>query len=43
MDHLRKFDTIAYIRFASVYRSFADLQSFHHELEKLMVKPKKSK
>lgn len=28
MDGLRKLDQIAYIRFASVYRSFADLESF---------------
>lgn len=38
MAHLRAFDTVAYIRFASVYRSFADVQTFHDELEKLLVK-----
>lgn len=38
MEHLKTFDTIAYIRFASIYRSFADVQTFQQELEKLVVK-----
>lgn len=38
MEHLKQFDTIAYIRFASIYRSFADVQTFQQELEKLVVK-----
>lgn len=38
MTHLRAFDTVAYIRFASVYRSFADVQTFQDELQKLLVK-----
>jgi len=33
--HLRTFDSVAYIRFASVYRSFADLKNFHDELNRL--------
>jgi transcriptional repressor NrdR len=35
MDHLRDLDQIAYIRFASVYRSFADIESLREELETL--------
>ena len=35
MDHLRDLDHIAYIRFASVYRSFADLEELQRELEAL--------
>lgn len=40
MRHLRTFDIVAYIRFASVYRSFADAQSFHDEVEKVMRRRK---
>ncbi|HEX2923795.1 MAG TPA: transcriptional regulator NrdR [Chloroflexota bacterium] len=36
MDKLRSLDKIAYIRFASVYRAFADLQSFEEELHNLL-------
>lgn len=36
MDKLRALDKIAYIRFASVYRAFADLQSFEEELHLLL-------
>ncbi len=36
MKKLRKTDKIAYIRFASVYREFADVESFEKELEKLL-------
>jgi transcriptional repressor NrdR len=35
MKHLRSLDDIAYVRFASVYRSFRDLDEFRAELEKL--------
>ena len=35
MDHLRELDHIAYIRFASVYRSFADLEELQQELRAL--------
>ena len=35
MDHLRDLDHIAYIRFASVYRAFADIESLREELEGL--------
>jgi transcriptional repressor NrdR len=36
MDKLRVLDKVAYIRFASVYRAFADLQSFEEELHMLL-------
>ena len=36
MQKLKKIDKIAYIRFASVYREFADLESFEKELDKLL-------
>jgi len=35
MKHLRTFDKVAYIRFASVYRDFKDVQTFEKELHKL--------
>lgn len=36
MEKLRALDKVAYIRFASVYRAFADLQSFEEELHMLL-------
>jgi transcriptional repressor NrdR len=36
MDRLRALDKVAYIRFASVYRAFADLESFEEELNTLL-------
>ncbi|MCD6110043.1 transcriptional repressor NrdR [bacterium] len=36
MDELKKLDEVAYIRFASVYRQFKDIESFQKELEKLI-------
>ncbi|MGI9316292.1 MAG: transcriptional regulator NrdR [bacterium] len=35
MDELRELDEVAYVRFASVYRSFQDLEAFSDEVEKL--------
>lgn len=35
MKNLRSFDKVAYIRFASVYRSFEDVKTFESELKKL--------
>ncbi len=40
MERLRELDEVAYIRFASVYRSFADLATFEKEL-RTMLKQKK--
>jgi transcriptional repressor NrdR len=36
MDQLKKLDEVAYIRFASVYRQFKDLETFKKELQKLL-------
>ncbi|MBT3231125.1 transcriptional repressor NrdR [Candidatus Uhrbacteria bacterium] len=41
MKHLRSFDKVAYIRFASVYHSFEDLKKFEEELQKLVRKRRK--
>ncbi|MHB1420459.1 MAG: transcriptional regulator NrdR [Bacillota bacterium] len=36
MDKLRELDEVAYVRFASVYREFKDLQTFMKELETIL-------
>ncbi len=36
MEELKKIDEVAYVRFASVYRDFKDIQSFKEELERLL-------
>ncbi|HEX08205.1 MAG TPA: transcriptional regulator NrdR, partial [Thermoplasmatales archaeon] len=36
MEKLKETDHVAYIRFASVYRSFADLSSFQEEIKNLI-------
>jgi transcriptional repressor NrdR len=36
VEKLRAIDHVAYIRFASVYRAFADISSFEDELRKLL-------
>jgi len=38
MEALKKIDPVAYIRFASVYRSFRDVESFQAELADLLSK-----
>ena len=35
MEELRKLDQVAYVRFASVYRSFEDVKAFLEEIQKL--------
>jgi transcriptional repressor NrdR len=35
MRELKKLDQVAYVRFASVYRSFEDVQAFREEIERL--------
>jgi transcriptional repressor NrdR len=35
MSELKKLDEVAYVRFASVYRKFKDIQEFVHEVQKL--------
>jgi transcriptional repressor NrdR len=36
MNELHSIDQVAYVRFASVYRSFKDIEEFMHELEELI-------
>ena len=35
MDALHKLDEVAYVRFASVYRSFQDVNAFREEIERM--------
>jgi transcriptional repressor NrdR len=35
MEELRRLDEVAYVRFASVYRHFEDVEAFHDEIRKL--------
>jgi transcriptional repressor NrdR len=35
MEELRQLDEVAYVRFASVYRSFQDVEEFREEIERL--------
>ncbi len=35
MEELRHLDEVAYVRFASVYRHFEDVEAFHQEIERL--------
>ncbi|MFH1822674.1 MAG: transcriptional regulator NrdR [Patescibacteria group bacterium] len=43
MKHLKKVDQVAYIRFASVYESFKDAQTFRREVNKLLNSKKTGK
>ncbi|MDO8581489.1 MAG: transcriptional regulator NrdR [bacterium] len=43
MRRLEKFDHVAYIRFASVYRQFEDVRTFQKELARLLSTTKQSK
>ncbi|GAB1477017.1 transcriptional regulator NrdR [Bacillota bacterium] len=36
MEHLKQLDEVAYVRFASVYRQFTDVNTFVAEIEKLL-------
>ncbi len=38
MDRLREVDEVAYVRFASVYKKFQDIETFRKELEKMQKK-----
>ncbi|HBE45535.1 MAG TPA: transcriptional regulator NrdR [Deltaproteobacteria bacterium] len=38
MDELRELDEVAYVRFASVYRQFRDINEFMEELKNLILK-----
>ena len=43
MQYLEQTDQIAYVRFASVYRQFADVRNFMQELERIMQQSKDAK
>jgi transcriptional repressor NrdR len=40
MNHLRGIDEVAYVRFASVYRSFRDIAEFQKELDRIAERKK---
>ena len=39
MEELRRLDQVAYVRFASVYRSFQDISEFQEEIDRLQKSP----
>lgn len=39
MDELKDIDPVAYVRFASVYRSFEDVDAFREEVQRLQAEP----
>ncbi|MDD3762634.1 MAG: transcriptional regulator NrdR [Nevskiales bacterium] len=39
MEELRDLDHVAYVRFASIYRSFEDVNAFREEIERLQTLP----
>ncbi len=43
MDKLKDFEPVAYVRFASVYREFKDVNTFMDELKKILAKDIKTK
>lgn len=40
MRHLKDVDDVAYVRFASVYRQFKDVNTFMDELQKILAERK---
>lgn len=40
MDKLKEIDAVSYVRFASVYREFKDVETFMHEIEDILRKNK---
>jgi len=40
MERLRTLDTVAYVRFASVYRQFQDVDQFMRELKEILEQRK---
>ena len=40
MEHLRNLDQVAYVRFASVYREFQDVDTFMQELQNILTREK---
>jgi len=43
MEELRRLDEVAYVRFASIYRSFQDVTEFQEEIQRLRAQPHKSR
>jgi transcriptional repressor NrdR len=43
MEHLQKLDQVAYVRFASVYRQFKDINQFMDEVRGLIKDGEKTK
>ncbi len=43
MERLKDLDEVAYVRFASVYRQFTDINTFVQEVEKLLTSKKENK
>jgi len=41
MEELHALDEVAYVRFASIYRSFQDITEFQDEIDRLKTKPSK--
>ena len=41
MERLKELDEVAYVRFASVYRQFTDVNTFVAEIEKLLITKKR--
>lgn len=41
MDRLKEIDAVSYVRFASVYREFKDVETFMREIEDILRKNKK--
>jgi len=39
MDELKRLDQVAYVRFASVYRKFEDVNAFREEVDRLQRQP----
>jgi transcriptional repressor NrdR len=39
MEQLKRLDPVAYVRYASVYRSFQDISEFRDEIERLQAEP----
>lgn len=42
MEELHHLDEVAYVRFASVYRSFQDVEAFRHEIERMRHRRRRS-
>ena len=42
MDKIKELDQVAYVRFASVYREFKDVNTFMDEIKKLLEKQQKN-